>query len=299
MRAATLLTAVWARVRTVLYALLGLAVFVGLWELYKAVGPTAGVKVGQVIVLPRTDPESMPHVWQMFSTLFKAPNPYLPSVTYGKEVWDSSLHTLHYAALGWVLGVAIGFVLAVLMSWSRLAEAALLPWVVISQTVPLMAIAPAMLAWGQYVHLGASAWGINQTMITIAAYLAFFPVSVGMLRGLRSPEGTQYELMHVYGVGRLTTLVKLQLPASVPYLLPALRLAATTSVIGAVVAETSTPQGQGIGALIMNFSTHLSYATPAKPWTPILGAIAIGLLATGVVALIGLSLKRYRRGETA
>lgn len=296
MRAAT---AVWGRGRAVVFGVLGILAFCAIWELYKAVGPEAGVKVGEVIVLPRTDPVAMPHIWQMFSTFGKAPNPYAPDVTYGQEVWSSALHTLRYAALGWVIGVAIGFVLAVLMSWSRIAEAAMLPWVIISQTVPLMAIAPAMLAWGQYLHVGSWKWGIDQTMVTIAAYLAFFPVAVGVLRGLRSPEVAQRELMHVYGVGRIGTLLKLQLPASVPFLLPALRLAATTAVIGAVVAETSTPQGKGIGALIMNFSTHLSYATPAKPWTPILGAVAIGLLAAGVVALIGLLLKRYRRGETA
>jgi NitT/TauT family transport system permease protein len=288
----------WERSRAVLLGIAGIVALAAVWELYKAVGPATGVKVGRVIVLPRTDPESMPHVWEMISTLFKAPNPYDPSITYGKEVWDSALHTLRYAALGWVLGVLIGFVLAVLMSWSRLAEAAMLPWIIVSQTVPLMAIAPAMLAWGQYLHTGSWKWGIDQTMVAIAAYLAFFPVAVGVLRGLRSPETAQRELMHVYGVGRITTLVKLQLPASVPYLLPALRLAATTAVIGAVVAETSTPQGQGIGALIMNFSTHLSYATPAKPWTPILGAVAIGLLGTAVVALIGVALRRYRRGES-
>lgn len=289
----------WARSRAVTLGIVGLAIFVGLWELYKAVGPETGVKVGQVIVLPRTDPVSMPHIWQMFSTFTKSPNPYVPTVTYGHEVWVAGLHTLRFAALGWVIGVVIGFVLAVLMSWSRIAEAAMLPWVIISQTVPLMAIAPAMLAWGKYLHAGTWKWGIDQTMITIAAYLAFFPVAVGALKGLRSPESAQRELMHVYGVGRVRTLIKLQLPASIPYLLPALRLAATTAVIGAVVAETSTPQGKGIGALIMNFSGHLSYSTPAKPWTPILGAIAIGLLAAGVVALIGLLLKRYQRGETA
>ncbi|UDY24303.1 ABC transporter permease [Nocardioides sp. Kera G14] len=292
---------VWVRTRAVAFALLGILAFVGVWEGYKAIGPEEGAKVGDsgVIVLPRTQDKFMPHVSTMVQTLSKPVNRLIPDVTYGGEVVKASLFTLKLSAIGWLIGVVIGFLLAIIMSRSRLAEAALSPWVIISQTIPLVAIAPVTLSWGKYLKTGSWAWGAEQTMIVIAAYLAFFPVAVGALRGLRSTESSQLELMHVYGVGWLRTLVKLQLPASVPYLLPALRLAASSAVVGAIISEMSTGQGQGIGRLISYYSQNVTDVSAGKPWTAVFGAVAVGLVAVGLTSLLGLLLKRYRRGETA
>ncbi len=130
----------------------------------------------------------------------------------------------------------------------------------------------------------------------IAAYLAFFPVAVGVLRGLKAPDGTHLDLMRTYGIGWWRTLISLRLPASVPYLLPALRLAAASAVIGTVVAEVSIGLRGGIGRLIIEYAQSAG-GDPAKPWAPIFGAIAIGLVAAGFVTLIGLFLKPYRRAE--
>jgi NitT/TauT family transport system permease protein len=214
-------------------------------------------------------------------------------------VLDATWFTLRLAGSGWIIGVIIGFALALLMTRSRLAEAAALPWVVVSQTVPLIAIAPLLAGWGQYISIGGWQWGLSQSVIVISAYLAFYPMSIGALKGLTSPDTYQLELMHVYGVGWWRTLLRLRLPAAVPYLLSALRLAATMAVVGAVVGETSVNLQGGVGYLIISFQQTAGLSDAARAWAPILGAMADGLIAAGVVALIGVGLRRYRRGESA
>ncbi len=237
----------------------------------------------------------MPHIWEMFSRLFE------PAVGQsGPPLWQNVLEacffSLRLAAVGWLLGVVVGLGLALLMTRLRLAEAAVLPWVVLSQTVPLIAIAPLVRRWGAQLEIGNFSWENAYSVAVIAAYLAFFPVAVGMLRGLKSPDATHLDLMRTYGTGWGRTLLSLRLPASVPYLLPALRLAAAAAVIGVVVAEVSIGLRGGIGRLIIEYA-QAAGGDPAKPWAPIFGAIAIGLLAAGFVSLIGLTLRRYRRTE--
>ena len=168
----------------------------------------------------------------------------------------------------------------------------------LSQTVPLIAIAPLVRRWGSQVHIGSYAWDSQDSVAVIAAYLAFFPVAVGMLRGLEAPDATHLDLMRTYGSGWRTTLLRLRLPASVPYLLPALRLAAAAAVIGTVVAEVSIGLRGGIGRLVIEYA-QAAGGDPAKPWAPIIGAVLVGLVAAGFVTLLGVFLKPYRRGEVA
>ena len=104
--------------------------------------------------------------------------------------------------------------------------------------------------------------------------------------------------MHTYGVGWWRSLLTLRLPSSVPYLLPALRLAAASAVIGTVVAEVSIGLRGGVGRMMIEYASASS-GDPGKPWAPIFGAVAIGLIAAGLVAAIGLGLRKYRRGEVA
>ena len=274
---------------------LGLIILAAVWELYKALGPEEGVVVAGRAILPRTSDRAMPHIWEMFSRLFE------PAVGQsGPPLWQNVLEacffSLRLAAVGWLLGVVVGLGLALLMTRLRLAEAAVLPWVVLSQTVPLIAIAPLVRRWGAQLEIGNFSWENAYSVAVIAAYLAFFPVAVGMLRGLKSPDATHVDLMRTYGTGWGRTLLSLRLPASVPYLLPALRLAAAAAVIGVVVAEVSIGLRGGIGRLIIEYA-QAAGGDPAKPWAPIFGAIAIGLLAAGFVSLIGLTLRRYRRTE--
>jgi len=283
------------RVLSVGLGLLGLVILGAIWELYKVLGPENGVVVGGRAVLPRTGDRAMPHLWDMITRLSG------PAVgRRGDELWQVVLtacgFSLKVAAQGWLIGVVIGIGLALLMQRVRIAEAAILPWVVLSQTVPLIAIAPLVRRWGSQIKIGDFAWESQYSVAVIAAYLAFFPVAVGMLRGLKAPDATHLDLMRAYGIGWGQTLLRLRLPASVPFLLPALRLAAASAVIGTVVAEVSIGLRGGIGRLIIEYAQSAG-GDPAKPWAPIMGAIAVGLVAAGFVSLLGLFLKPYRRSE--
>ena len=275
--------------------LLGLLVLVAIWELYKAFGPENGLVVGGRAITPRTGDRAMPHVWDMATRLGEP-----ATGRRGDPLWTTVLEacgfSLRIAAAGWLIGVTVGLLLALLMQRMRLAEAAVLPWVVLSQTVPLIAIAPLVRRWGSGIEIGDLTWENEYSVAVIAAYLAFFPVAVGMLRGLKSPDATHLDLMRSYGTGWWATLVRLRLPASVPYLLPALRLAAASAVIGTVVAEVSIGLRGGIGRLIIEYAQSAG-GDPAKSWAPIFGAMLIGLVAAGFVDLIGLGLRRYRRVE--
>lgn len=286
-----------ARVRGWALGLLGLVVLGVVWEVYKALGPEAGVEVGGRLVLPRTSDRAMPHLWDIAGRLAE---PALGRS--GDPLWQvvaqASAFTLKIAAIGWCVGVVVGLALALLMQRSRLAESAVLPWVVLSQTVPLIAIAPLVRRWGSQIQIGSYAWDSQDSVAVIAAYLAFFPVAVGMLRGLKAPDATHLDLMRTYGSGWRTTLLRLRLPASVPYLLPALRLAAAAAVIGTVVAEVSIGLRGGVGRLVIEYA-QAAGGDPAKPWAPIVGAVGVGLVAAGFVTLLGVFLKPYRRAEVA
>jgi NitT/TauT family transport system permease protein len=283
------------RLRAIGLGLLGLVVLAAVWELYKTFGPANGVELGGRAVLPRTSDRAMPHLWDMFSRL-TGPAVGRSGAPLWQAVGAAALFTLRIAAVGWLVGVAVGAALALLMQRLRLAEAAVLPWVVLSQTVPLIAIAPLVRRWGSQLTIGSFAWDSQDSVAVIAAYLAFFPVAVGLLRGLKSPDATHLDLMRTYGTGWGGTLLRLRLPASVPYLLPALRLAAASAVIGTVVAEVSIGLRGGIGRLVIEYA-QAAGGDPAKPWAPIFGAVLVGLVAAGVVALIGTCLRPYRRTE--
>lgn len=274
---------------------LGIAAVVAVWEAYKALAPDTGVLIGDTTVLPRSSDTAMPHVWDMVSRLS---DPVIGTVgdTMWQTVLDGGLFTLKIAALGWIIGVVVGFALALVMQRFAIAEAAVLPWVVLSQTVPLIAIAPLVRRWGSQITIGGFEWQSEHSVAVIAAYLAFFPVAVGVLRGLKAPDATHVDLMHTYGIGWWRTLFSLRLPASVPFLIPALRLAAASAVIGTVVAEVSIGLRGGVGRLIIEYAQSAS-SDPAKPWAPIFAAIAVGLVAAAFVGLLGLALKPYRRSE--
>ena len=269
-----------------------------IWELYKFVGPATGVDVAGLQILPRTTDLAMPHLADMLTRALEPVN----SAVGSPPVWQSALlaglSSLLTASAGLLLGGIVGVGLALLMQRFRLAEAAMLPWLILSQTVPLIALAPLIVSWGGRVQIGSFEWERWMSVAVIAAYLAFFPIAVGALRGFNSPVATQIELMHSYAAGWWKILVFLRLPASVPYLLPALRLGAASAIIGTVVAEVSTGAKGGIGRLIIEYAQSGS-SDPAKAYAPIAVAILMGLFAAGLVALLGSGLGRYRRQEVA
>jgi len=286
------------RARPTLLGAAGIVLLALLWELYKAVGPASGVVIGGVTVLPRTSDLAMPHLWTMFARLGEPVISTPGSPVLLSAVVGAAGFTLGIAAVGWIVGVVVGFLLALLMQRFRTAESALLPWIVLSQTVPLIALAPLVAGIGSQIRFGEARWQDWMSVALIASYLAFFPVSIGALRGLESPDAAHVELMHTYSVGWWKTLIYLRLPASIPYLLPALRLAAASAVVGTVVAEVSIGLSGGVGRMMVEYASASS-GDPGKPWAPIFGAIIIGLVSAGFVALLGFALARYRRGEVS
>ncbi len=192
---------------------------------------------------------------------------------------QASLFTLQEALIGFLLGATLGFALGVVFAHSGWLERGLLPYVVASQTVPLLAIAPMVVIW----------FGGNWFSVAlIAAYLTFFPVTINTLRGLRSPEPTAVELMHSYAASSWDILWKLRVPAALPYIFTALKVSATASVVGAIIGELPSGIADGLGRVILNFNQY--YATgPEKLWASILFAALTGmvffLLVTGLERL--------------
>jgi len=286
------------RLRGILLGTAGVVLLGVLWEVYKAIGPATGVVVNGLTILPRTNDLAMPHLATMSTRLFEPVTSAAGSPALWSAVVQAAGFSLGVAGVGWLIGVVVGMLLAILMQRFRTAESALLPWVVLSQTVPLIALAPLVAGIGSQVRFGEARWQDWMSVALIASYLAFFPVSVGALRGLESPDREHVELMRTYAVGWWRTLVSLRFPASIPYLLPALRLAAANAVIGTVVAEVSIGLRGGVGRMMIEYASAAS-GDPGKPWAPIFGAVVIGLIAAGLVAAIGLALRKYRRGEVA
>ena len=270
--------------------LLALVLIAALWELYKLVIPDDGVKLGSSLILPRSDDTSMPHLSQIVDAFGKQEvaggNTVLSSVI--SSVW----YSLRLAAAGFAVGVTVGFLLALAMQRLRIVERALLPYVVLSQTVPLIALAPLVYGWSDNLSLFGLDWKPWMSVSVIAAYLAFFPVAIGALRGLASPPPVQTELLACYAASWWQTLTRLRLPASVPYLIPALKLAAAASVVGAIVAEISIGLPGGIGRLIITYAQQAT-GDPARVYAPILGAALMGLVAVGLVSLLDVGLRRY------
>ena len=283
-----------SRARTVLTSATAFVLLVAAWELAKLVLPAAGVTVGGVRLLPRTDDAAMPHVW---TVLAKLGAPEVAGAadprSIGVAVASGASFTLGLALGGLVLGGIGGVLLALLMQRFALAERAVLPYVIASQTVPLIAIAPLVAGWGGKIAIAGWAWQPWASVMVIASYLAFFPISVGMLRGLSSPPKADVELFHSMASGWWTTLLRLRLPASVPHLVPAVRLAAAAAVVGAIVAEISTGTRGGIGRLIIEYAQSAT-GDPSQMYAAILGAAVLGLVAAGAVGLLDLGLRRYR-----
>jgi NitT/TauT family transport system permease protein len=265
------------------WALAGVVIAILLWE---------GVKLlGTVITLPfETSDQAMPHVWTIAQGALQ-PEVRGSDTPVWLTVLIAALYTLLIAFGGFIIGVSVGLLLAIIMQRFAFMERGLLPFVIASQTVPLIALAPLIVGIGNRISFGPFQWGQTQSIMFIAAYLAFFPLSVGALRGLNASTPTQLELMRSYAASPRSTLWKLRFPASVPYLVPALKVSAAAAVVGTVVAQISTGGRGGIGRLIIEYARETT-AQPAKVYIAVIGAILVGLIAAGLVALLDLYLTR-------
>jgi NitT/TauT family transport system permease protein len=190
--------------------------------------------------------------------------------------------------LGFVMGTALGLLLSVLIVHSRTLDRALLPWIVASQTVPVLAIAPIVL-----VILGSLGFSGVAPKATIAMYLCFFPVTVAMVQGLRSPQKMEAEMMHTYAASRWQTLWMLRLPAALPFLFPALRVGIAAGLVGAMVAELPTGAVAGLGARLL---TGSYYGQTVQIWSALVMSALLGLTLIAGVALVERAALRHRRG---
>jgi NitT/TauT family transport system permease protein len=188
-----------------------------------------------------------------------------------------SLVTLSATLLGFVLGALFGIALALMIVHSRVLERSLLPWIICSQMVPVLALAPIFI-----VVLGALGLHGLLPKSIISAYLCFFPIAIGMVKGFTSPDPLQIELMRTWSATPRQMLWKLRWPAAVPYLFASLKVAITISLVGAIVAELPTGAEAGIGARLLAGSY---YGQTVQLWTAL---VASAVLSSGLIAIVGL-----------
>ena len=192
---------------------------------------------------------------------------------------------------GFVLGALLGIVLAVLIVHLRTLERGVLPWIIASQAVPILAIAPIVIVI--FGNLGLSGWAPKAF---ISMYLCFFPVTVAMVQGLRSAGVFERELLHTYAATRNQAFWRLRLPAALPYLMPSLRVAISAGLVGAIVAELPTGAQAGLGARLLAGSY---YGNTAQIWSALLMAALLGLALNGLMALLEEFVLRPWRGGGA
>ena len=243
--------------------------------------------------IERVLPADTPWTWQqLVAATMDMQRPVLPTPhQVARDFWsslvdwpiDSPRNLLFHVAVtagaaltGFVMGVTLGLLLAICIVHSRTLDKALLPWIVASQTVPVLAIAPIVL-----VILGSLGFSGMLPKATIAMYLCFFPVTVAMVQGLRSPQRIETEMMHTYAASRWQALWLLRLPASLPFLFPALRVGIAAGLVGAMVAELPTGAVAGLGARLL---TGSYYGNTVQIWSALVMSALLGLTLTMVVA---------------
>jgi NitT/TauT family transport system permease protein len=208
---------------------------------------------------------TLPHLWQIAAAFAEESRRNGPSL--GSFLADAALFTFRGALIGFIIGGVLGFALGTLFAHVPLLERSLVPFVVASQTIPILAIAPMVVVWLQ---------GSWLSVPVIAAYLTFFPVTINTLRGMRSPDPRALELMRSYAATTWQTLWKLRFPAALPAIFTALKISATSSVVGAIIAELPAGVQQGLGGAILNFNQY--YITgPERLWASIVMAALVGI----------------------
>jgi NitT/TauT family transport system permease protein len=245
-----------------------------------------------------------PWGWQdLFTATMAMERPVLPAPhQVAADFWsslvdwplDSPRNLLFHVAVtaestlwGFVLGSLLGLLLAVCIVHSRTLDRALLPWIVASQSVPVLAIAPIVL-----VILGSLGFAGVAPKAVIAMYLCFFPVTVAMVQGLRSPLRIETEMLYTYAASRWQALWLLRLPASLPFLFPALRVGIAAGLVGAMVAELPTGAQAGLGARLL---TGSYYGNTVQIWSALVMSALLGLLLTSLVAGLEHMALRQRR----
>jgi NitT/TauT family transport system permease protein len=254
-----------------------LAALWAFWEAFKWLGETTGWRLGSFTVDDRT----FPHLHDIVGQLFEPSRRNGPLLI--EVLWDSALFTAKEAAVGFLLGASIGFGIALVLVHSRLLQRGFLPYIVASQTIPILAIAPMVVVWlggkgwpGWLPGVGGDPFPAWFPVAVIAAYLTFFPVTINTLRGLQSADPRALELMRSYAASRWAVLWKLRVPAAMPFLFAALKVSATASIVGAIIGELPASIQDGLGGAILNFNQYYA-SSPPSLWATNLVAAALGI----------------------
>lgn len=225
---------------------------------------------------------NLPHLWDIAAAFGNPARRNGPPL--GQILFDASIFTFREAVVGFFLGGLLGFLLGVLFAHVGLLEQGCMPYVVASQTIPILAIAPMVIIWLK------AGW---ISVAVIAAYLTFFPVTINTLRGLRSPDPMAVELMHSYAASRWDTLWKLRVPAALPYIFTALKLSATASVVGAIIGELPSGIRDGLGGAILNFNSYY-ISGPSRLWAAVIASAFVGIGFYLLVTLVEVLVLRSR-----
>jgi NitT/TauT family transport system permease protein len=238
----------------------------------------AGTSVGFSQMVAQTmaqDRPVLPPPHQVGAELWKGLTGY--SVTSKRSLVYHGWITLQATLLGFALGIVVGGGLAVAIVQSRVMDLSVMPWAIISQTIPIVALAPMIVVL-------SNALGIEDRLVpkaVISAYLSFFPVLVGMVKGLRSPEASQLDLLKTYSASPAQVFWKLRLPASMPYFFASLKVAIAAALVGAIVGELPTGAIEGLGARMLIGS---QFGEPLIMWSAL---FASAILAGGLILLVG------------
>jgi NitT/TauT family transport system permease protein len=227
---------------------------------------------------------NLPHVWVVLGAFFETAG----GETILQSLVGAALFTLRGAALGFAMGAGFGLALAIVLVHVRVLERGLVPLLVASQTIPIIAIAPL-------VVIGLKAGWLGVAIV--ASYLTFFPVTVAAIRGLRAADARAFELLRSYAADRRTVLTKLRLPASAPFLFTAFKISATASVVGAIVGEFPAGIREGLGGALLQAMQYYSI-NPGRLWAAILVSAALGIGAfIAVLVAERWALRTYRPVE--
>jgi NitT/TauT family transport system permease protein len=248
-----------------------LAVLLGLWAAWEAFrwgAESTGLRIGEF----QANDLTMPHIHDILGELFEPSRrngPLLIGV-----LWDAALFTAKEAAAGFLLGALFGFALGVALAHSGLLQRGFLPYIVASQTIPILAVAPMVVVWvNPHLPAGLKDWG---AVAVISAYLTFFPVTINTMRGLTSVDPRAVDLMRSYASSGWNVLWKLRVPAALPFIFAALKIAAPASVVGAIIGELPASIQDGLGGAILNFNQYYITA-PTRLWATNLIAALLGI----------------------
>jgi NitT/TauT family transport system permease protein len=276
--------AVFRAARSVLLFLVVIGALAILWEVVKLLGGDPSEAWTPPFQWTVASDLNMPHVWDIAASFVEPAQRNGPPL--GIVLVNAGIFTFREAFGGFVFGAVLGLALAIVFVHSPLLERALVPYVVASQTVPIIAIAPVVVIWLR------GGWF---AVAVISAYLTFFPVTIAGLRGLRSPDPRALELMRSYASSSRDVLLKVRLPAAAPYLFAAFKVAATASVVGAIIGELPSGIRDGLGGVILNFN-QFYVSGPPKLWSAIIVAAVVGI---GFFALVRAAEVLLLRGRAA